>query len=84
MDIHEFRKHTPIIALANEYGKYTRKKKKKVKISYVRKVMPNKASKINGIFNSKEILSRKSDQLYHAKRKKKKKTSTQKTVAIWN
>ena len=30
-------------------------------------------------------LSRKSDQLYHAKRqKKKKKTSTQKTVAIWN
>ena len=34
--------------------------------------MPNKASKINGIFNSKEILSRKSDQLYHAKRQKKK------------
>lgn len=29
------------------------KKKNKVKISYVRKVMPNKASKINGIFNSK-------------------------------
>ena len=40
--------------------------------------MPNKASKINGIFNSKEILSRKSDQLYHAKRKKKKKQAHKK------
>lgn len=32
--------------------------KKKVKISYIRKVMPNKTGKINGIFNSKENIKK--------------------------
>ena len=36
----------------------TQEKKKKVKIRYIRKVMPNKTGKINGIFNSKENIKK--------------------------